>query len=185
MTKITQRFTSVHAILFFAVCCSFQISFAEKLPGLDQSPADISLFPKKGSEKVAKVIYSRPQAKGRKIFGDVVKYGKVWRTGANESTEITFFKDVKIKSQEIKKGTYSLFTIPEKGNWTIILNKDLNQWGAYSYNSKKDVTRVKIPSQKNQDSIDAFTIHFKSARGNKAHMVLAWDKTLVEVPIEY
>ncbi|MFI2742645.1 DUF2911 domain-containing protein [Zhouia sp. PK063] len=156
---------------------------AQKFPGLDKSPLDISYYkPSRTEPPVAKVIYSRPQMNGRTIFGDLVPYGKVWRTGANESTEITFFKDVTLAGKKVKAGTYSLFTIPTDGEWTIILNSVLDEWGAYTYKEDKDVLRVQVPSTKADDAVEDFTIVFKPGMDG-ADMILAWDKTRVSVPI--
>ena len=156
---------------------------AQKLPPLDKSPADISIFRSKKTIK-AKVVYSRPMAKGRTVMGKLVPYGKVWRTGANEATEIKFYQDTQVSGDTVKAGTYSLFTIADKetDKWTIILNKELDQWGAYNYDEDKDVLRVEVPSKQMNKPIDAFTITFKEANEG-AHLLLAWDHTLVEVPL--
>jgi hypothetical protein len=89
-----------------------------------------------------KVTYGRPHKKGREIFGELVPYGKIWRTGANEATEITFTNDVLINKKKLKAGTYTIFTIPEKDKWKVIFNSDLGQWGAYNYNADKNVLEV-------------------------------------------
>jgi len=107
-----------------------------KFHKLDKSPTDISLLRlEKGAPVVVKVIYSRPQMKGRTIFAadGLVPYGKVWRTGANEATEVTFYKNTTFGGKKIPAGTYVLQTIPTENDWTIILNKNLNVWGAFSY----------------------------------------------------
>ena len=160
--------------------------------GLDRSPLDMAYFPdnfahdRQGDQKaVVRVIYSRPQKKGRKIFGNKVQYGKVWRTGANEAAEIKFYKDVTIGGKKVKAGTYSLFTIPGEKEWTIIINSDLDYWGAYSYKEQNDILRTTVKSKKMEGNVEAFTIQF-DANGNKqAVMKLAWDQTLVEVPMSY
>lgn len=180
-------FQRLSVIACFAMMCllmSSTIAFAQNFPTLDKSPADIASFPKRGSDKVVEVVYSRPQAKNRKVFGGIVKYGKVWRTGANEATEITFSKDVKIGGKTVKAGTYTLFTIPTEDTWTVIINSELNQWGAYQYDKSKDVARAKVNSKKSDEMIEAFSITFdKSAKGTT--MYLGWEKTIVEIPIEF
>ena len=90
------------------------------------------------------INYGAPSVKGRKIWGELVPYGKVWRTGANDATTIELDADVKIEGQALAKGKYSLFTIPEANEWTIIINKNPKQWGAYSYKQEEDVLRVKV-----------------------------------------
>src|SRR6478735_4019952 len=123
-----------------------------KLPQLDKSPMDMAYYPdsypvlkiqdKANEPLVARVIYSRPQKEGRTIFGGLVEYGKVWRLGANEATEMELYRDVKIKDKKLSKGRYSIFAIPTQNEWTIIFNKDTDVWGAFKYDEKKDAMRV-------------------------------------------
>lgn len=128
-----------------------------------------------------KVTYGRPYKKGREIFGGLEKYGKVWRTGADEATEITFAKDMTFGGQPVKAGTYTLFTIPEKDEWTIILNSQLGQWGAYDYdkNKDKDVLKVKVPAKTLDTPIEQHTIRFEGD-----NMIIEWDKAQVAVPVK-
>jgi len=151
---------------------------AQKIPALDKSPADIA-YHREDNKPVVKVVYSRPAKRERVIFGELVPFGKVWRTGANEATEVKFFKDVTFGGKKVKAGTYSLFTIPEKEEWTIILNSDTDVWGAYSYNEKNDVVRFKVKTAKTDQTVEYFTITFA-----EENMVLAWDNTKVEISIE-
>ncbi len=154
---------------------------AQKFAGLQKSPTDIAYAKADRNAKPAiKVVYSRPQKKGREIFGGLEKYGKVWRTGADEATEIKFFQDVKMGDKTIKAGTYSLFTIPGGKEWTIIINSDLDSWGAYSYDKAKDVARIKVPTASGEE-LEVFSIAFKKV-DKGYHMVLGWDTTRVEVP---
>ncbi|MFM7839981.1 MAG: DUF2911 domain-containing protein [Chitinophagaceae bacterium] len=127
-----------------------------------------------------KVSYGQPSKKGREIFGALVPYGEVWRTGANEATEITFSKDTKFGGQSVKAGTYSLFTIPGEKEWTIILNSELKQWGAYEYSKikAKDVLQVKVPVQKAAAVVEKLTITLADSK-----MTISWDTTQVEVKI--
>ncbi|MBQ0736082.1 DUF2911 domain-containing protein [Aquimarina celericrescens] len=154
---------------------------AQKFAGLQKSPTDIAYAKADRNAKPAiKVVYSRPQKKGREIFGGLEKYDKVWRTGADEATEIKFFQDVKMGDKTIKAGTYSLFTIPGEKEWTIIINSDLDSWGAYSYDEAKDVARIKVPTASGEE-LEVFSIAFKKV-DKGYHMVLGWDTTRVEVP---
>lgn len=157
---------------------------AQTFSELDKSPADIAVFPKRGSDKAVKVVYSRPQANDREVFGNLVKYGKVWRTGANEATEITFYKDVKFGGKMVKAGTYSLFSIPNEGKWTIILNSELNQWGAYQYEEKSDVVRVEANVKSSDENVEAFSIIFDKSNSGTT-MYIGWENTIVEIPIEF
>jgi hypothetical protein len=157
---------------------------AVKFSKLDKSPLDITYLRKsRKSSPLAKVHYGRPQKKEREIFGGIVSYGKIWRTGANEATEVTFYKDLEFAGKPLKAGTYVLHTIPGEKEWVIILNSNLNVWGAYQYDETADVLRVTVPVGYGKRSIEAFAIAFK--KGEKPAMVLAWDLTRVEIPISF
>ncbi len=154
---------------------------AQKFAELQKSPTDITYAKTdRNAKPTIKVVYSRPQKKSREIFGNLVKLDKVWRTGADEATEIKFFQDVKMGDQTIKAGSYSLFTIPGEKEWTIIINSDLDSWGAYTYDEAKDVARIKVPVSSG-DALEAFSIAFKKV-DKGYHMVMGWDTTRVEVP---
>ena len=158
---------------------------AQNFSGLDKSPTDIATFPKRGTDKTVKVVYGRPQTKGREVFGNLITYDKIWRTGANEATEITFYKDVKINDKVIKAKTYTIFTIPSAdGKWTFILNSKLNQWGAYQYEESNDVIRIKIKAKKAVENIEAFSITFEKSKSGTI-MYLGWENTILEIPIEF
>jgi hypothetical protein len=130
------------------------------------------------------VVYSRPGIKGREIFGSLVPYGKVWRTGANNATKLTFSTPVKINGADIPAGTYALFTIPGENEWTIIINKGAAQWGAFAYDEKVDVVRVKSVPLKLAESVESFTIEFNRITDESAVMNLVWDKTVVPIKLE-
>ncbi len=150
---------------------------AQKFQGLDKSPADVVLFPRRG-DKVVKIVYSRPQLKGRSL-SKLAPNEKIWRTGANEASQITFYKDVTLGGKEIKAGTYSLFTIPGGNEWTIIINSAINDWGAYSYSESKDVARVKGRVSKSDKIIEAFSIAVDGE-----NLYLGWGNTVVTVPMK-
>ena len=154
-------------------------------PGLDASPADIAYFRPGGrnSDAIARVIYGRPQKKGRTMLGGSEPYGKVWRLGANEATEIKLYKDVTFGDKLIKAGTYTMYAIPTQNEWTIIFNTKLDTWGAYSYEESKDVARIKVPTGKTQSEVEAFTIWFDDEVAEKT-MNIAWENTLVKVPVK-
>jgi len=128
------------------------------------------------------VEYSRPSSKGRRIFGDLVKYGEVWRTGANVNTTIEFSGPVKFGDQEVGKGKYSLFTIPNEGAWVIILNKNTELWGEGDYKEAEDVTRLKVEATA-AEFTETFTIEFADLKGDNGNLVLRWEKTKVSIPI--
>ncbi|WP_406843800.1 DUF2911 domain-containing protein [Flavobacterium soyae] len=183
-----KKFSLLAVILFTAF--TVQAQEVVKFAPLDASPVDISYFPNKAVKfkksdnptPVIKVIYARPSVKGRTIFGDLIKYGEVWRVGANENTEIKFYKPVTIGGKTIPAGTYSLFAIPEKDKWTIIINKEIDLWGAYAYDESKDVVRVSVPVKPVSELIEALSIAF-TTQGSVANLVIGWDKTTVELPI--
>ncbi len=177
-------------VTFFLVSFCL-VSEAQDFRGIDKSPMDMAYFPdnfahdrKPGEKAIARVIYSRPQKSGRVVFGNLVPYGKVWRVGANEATEIKFYQDVELAGKKIVAGTYSLFAIPGEKQWTIILNKDLDYWGAYSYNEKNDVLRLTAPASALDKVVENFTIQFENKGEKQGVMKLAWDKTVVEVPLK-
>lgn len=159
-------------------------SIAQKFPSLDKSPMDVATYPNsyRESDKVIKVLYSRPQLKGRSLV-KLAPVEKVWRTGANEAAEIIFYKDVVFGDKEVKAGTYSLFTIPGETEWTIILNNDKNVWGAYMYNEDEDVIRVKAKVAKATKKIEAFSIVFEGEEED-FNMFLGWGNTVVSLPIK-
>lgn len=131
---------------------------------------------------VARVVYSRPQRNDRKIFGDLVEYGKAWRLGANEATEIEFFRHVWIGNKKIPKGRYTLYAIPNETSWIIIVNKDTDIWGAFKYDVKKDIVRTDVPVQKNNEPNDAFAMLFEKTTDG-INLVIAWDTVKVALPI--
>jgi len=127
------------------------------------------------------VRYSQPSMRGRKIFGELVPYGQVWRTGANEATEITFKKDGTFAGQPIQAGTYTLFTIPSQDNWEIILNSKLGQWGSFSYEKVKEqnVLEATVPAKHVHKAIETFNIEV-----NKHSLDLEWEHTRVSIPMD-
>jgi hypothetical protein len=173
---------------------SFSLSFAQNnnLPVLDKSPMDMSYYPanypvlkiqdKAAEPVIARVIYSRPQKNGRTIFGDLVEYGKVWRVGANEATEIEFYKAVKIGGKKIPKGRYTLYAVVNADNWTMIINKDVDTWGAFKYDQDKDIVRVVVPVQKIAEPVEALSIAFEKTTPG-INLVVAWDTVQVGLPV--
>ncbi len=148
-------------------------------------PSPLAVVSSRYKDTYLKVTYSQPHKRGRAIFGGLVPYGQVWRTGANEATEITVTRDIKINGLDLKAGSYSLFTIPQKDTWTIILNSELGLWGAYNYNSKLDVLRFDLPVTPVTEFVyEAFTVLI-DPRNARADLILAWDRSKVIVPIQF
>ena len=130
------------------------------------------------------VDYGRPGVKGRKIFGDLVPFGKVWRVGANSSTKITFEQSVNFGGKTVSAGTYGLFVIPTEKEWKVILNKDSQQWGAYTFDEKQNVVDVTIPVQKLAEKQEWFEIELNPVDDNSLNLVMKWDFTKVELPLK-
>ncbi len=126
-----------------------------------------------------RVDYSRPSLKGRKIFGSQIPYNAVWRTGANKVTNITFSKDMDVNGNKVAAGKYALLTIPSTGDWTVILNKDADAWGAYTYNQASDVLRFKVKPEALTRPEEHFTISFEDFTPTQAHVVIKWEKVKV------
>ena len=123
------------------------------------------------------ITYSRPNTKGRKIFGGLEPYGQVWRTGANSATVITFTDDVTIEGNKVPAGEYALFTIPDANQWTIILNKTTKQWGAYEYKQADDFLRFKVKADKTSAPVETFTMQFADVKPTTAELNLMWERT--------
>ena len=157
------------AVLLLA--CSVYCIAQTTLPPLDKSPMDMCYYPvdypvlkiqhKADAPLIARVIYGRPQKNDRSIFGDLVPYDMIWRMGANEATEIEFFRDVKIDGKKLPKGRYTLYAIPSMDKWTLVLNKETDTWGAFGYDAKKDVLRTDVKVIDRPDVIEVFTICFR------------------------
>ncbi len=168
-------------------------AYSQDFPKMDKSPMDAAYFPEnatkrawakeKGGEPMVRVIYSRPQKNDRNIFGELLKYGEVWRLGANESTELTLYKDAKVGGQDVKAGRYAIYAIPQADSWEIHLSSDNDRWGPYAYKPEESlVTKFSVPTAKTTSTVEAFSIFFEEVDGG-AHMVMGWDDTMVRVPI--
>ncbi|WP_114751077.1 DUF2911 domain-containing protein [Pleomorphovibrio marinus] len=128
--------------------------------------------------------YSRPSMKGRKIFGDLVPFGAVWRTGANAASTLEFDTEVMVEGQKVDPGKYAIYTIPEKNEWTVVLSKNTELWGSIGYSKEDDVVRVKVPSKKLKDPLETFEIRFTDISDTGVTIALAWEKTKAEVRLE-
>lgn len=180
--KNSMKKSTLISVLAFSLVMLFTTNLsAQNFSNLDKSPMDAASFPSdyKVSDKTVKIIYSRPQLKGRDIK-TLAPNGKIWRTGANEAVEITFYEDKMFGDKQVKAGTYSMFTIPNENEWTVILSSDLNVWGAYSYSEANDVARVTVPVSEGEKSLEAFSIAFD----DDGTMHMGWDTLRVAVPIK-
>lgn len=131
------------------------------------------------------VRYSSPRKRGREIFGGLEPYDAVWRLGANEATEMTVTQDVRFGGTRLPAGTYSLFAIPGEEQWTLIVNSNLGQWGAFSYDAEGDVARIDVPVEHTDRIFEAFTISLEpNDDETAAALSMVWDQTRVTLPIE-
>ena len=147
---------------------------AQEFKGLDKSPLDMIEYPEnRGQGKWVRILYSRPQLKGR-AYESLVPNGKIWRMGANESTELTLFVPMRVGETTIDSGSYTMYAIPAEGQMTLIINKATHVWGAYSYNKDLDVARVKVPLLKGDDSLEAFSMIFKKSSDSAMDLHFGW-----------
>lgn len=161
-------------------CCTISFADAQTLKTPQPSPGQ-TIRQDFGISSI-ELNYSRPGIKGRKIFGDLVPYGKVWRTGANSATRIKFSDDVTIGGQTLKAGEYAIYTIPNEKEWQIIINKGSVNWGT-DYKQEDDILRVKATPVKLDQTVESFTMQFANVKSNTIDLQIMWDKTLVSVPI--
>lgn len=171
----------VFATLFITISFSSNILAQEALKPLPSPSAIVTM---KYEDTYVKITYSRPHKRDRKIFGSLIPFGKVWRTGANEASEITVTKDVLIGGKKLVAGTYTLFTIPNQNNWKIIINKDLGQWGAFDYNPAHNILTFEVHVQTMTTPYEPFTISFNQKEAT-TNLMLMWDKTKVSIPIKF
>lgn len=151
-----------------------------------KSPIAIAKVLHHPSDSYIKIVYGQPYKRNRDIFGQLVPYDNIWRTGANEATELTTTHDILFAGQKIEAGTYSLFTIPRENEpWTIILNEEVGLWGAFDYQQQHDVLQVDAPATEKESTAEAFTIQFTDVVDNSTNIMLQWDHTEVEIPIEF
>jgi tetratricopeptide (TPR) repeat protein len=162
------------------ICCASFMADAQTIKTPAPSPTQ-SVKQDFGISTI-ELNYSRPGMKGRKIFGDLVPYGKVWRTGANSATRLKFSDDVSIGGQVLKAGEYALYTVPNEKEWEIIINKGSANWGT-DYKQEDDIFRVKATPVKLDQPVESFTMQFANVKSGSADLQIMWDKTLVSVPI--
>jgi hypothetical protein len=161
------------------ISISLLLLFSVVFLGYSQNPSSPRIT---AESKNVKVVYGQPSKRGRVIFGELLPYGEVWRTGANEATEITFAKDGTFGGKPVKQGTYTLFTIPGAKDWTIILNSQLKQFGAFEYERHKDknVLEVLVPARKTQGVVEKLSI-----RPTDTALLIEWDMTSISVPMKF
>ncbi|SMO63190.1 DUF2911 domain-containing protein [Gracilimonas mengyeensis] len=174
------------ASVFFAAACQSQEDNTDDSNndiGHRKSPIAISAI--NHADTYIKVVYGQPYKRGRVIFGELEAWGEIWRTGANEATEIIMTDSVVMGDELVEPSTYALFTIPQPDSFTVILNHELGQWGAFEYDSTLDYKRMKFPVQNLESPVEAFTIEFSEPQDNETVMSLRWDTVQVDVPIRF
>lgn len=162
-------------------CLSYK-SYAQ-VPRIPEASSTQTIIQDFGLGKIT-ITYSRPNVKDRKTFGGIIPWGEVWRTGANAATTITFTEKVLVEGNSVPAGTYSLFSIPEKNEWTIILNKVVKQWGAYSYKQSEDFVRFKIKPLRVSEKRETFTMAFANSTTKATDLYLVWDHTAAAIHLE-
>lgn len=165
--------------------CSDQDNSSQHSDEIGNRKSPIAIASVKSNGTYVKVVYGQPYRQGRTIFGELLPWGEIWRTGANEATEITFTEPVLIGTEAVRAGTYSMFMIPEPDSVTLILNHELGMWGADNYNEDRDYKRIEFPVQSLENPIEAFSIEFSEPDYNSTAMILKWGLMQVEVPIRF
>jgi Protein of unknown function (DUF2911) len=168
-------FLSAIALGGFALLSSAQV----KMP----APSPTQTVKQDFAIGTIELTYSRPTAKGRKIFGDLVPYNKLWRTGANAATKIVFSDAVEIGGKKLDSGTYVLYTIPGADSWEVIINKGLKNWGIDGYKETEDVVRFNVSPWKMKNNLESFTMEFSDVKPETVSLDIKWEKTAVSIPI--
>lgn len=167
------------------------------LAGDDASPMDLVQFPNMSrlrnyvkeeelaaNEPQVRVVYSRPQMKGRKVFGELLAYGSVWRVGANETTLISFYQNVMIGGKEIEAGTYGLFATVNKDNWEFIIHKNVQSWGENNHNDADNVVKITAATEKTPATLESLSMTFVDKGSNQLELVVGWENTMARLPIK-
>ncbi|SIN79219.1 DUF2911 domain-containing protein [Chitinophaga niabensis] len=167
------------AVAVCLVAASASMAQGIKMP----APSPTQTIKQQFALSAVEVTYSRPLAKGRTVMGDLVPYDKLWRTGANNATKITFGEDVKLNGQPVAAGEYALYTVPSRNGWEIVLNKGLKNWGVDGYKKEEDVLRFQTESHDLPFNVESFMISFENVRPTAMTMMLLWEKTMVPIEI--
>lgn len=169
---------------------------APVMDGEDKSPMDFAYFPARSrlqnylkpeeveaNQPIMRVVYSRPQMKGRKIFGELLKYGEMWRVGANQTTLITFYENVNIGGKDIRRGTYGLFANVNEGSWDFIVHTSTNSWGSARHDEEKNIVTVKAPTAKTPSTLEALGVTFEDKGNNQIDIIIGWEDTMARLPV--
>lgn len=162
-----------------AVICMFNASSQVKMP----APSPTQTIKQDFGIGTVEVVYSRPAAKGRKIYGDLVPFNKLWRTGANAATSLKFSDPVQVGNKSIDSGSYVLYTIPGVDTWEVIINKGLKNWGTDGYKESEDVARFRVEPIKVKSKVESFTMQFANVKPESCDLQIFWEKTMITIPI--
>lgn len=166
--------------LIAIACFSFAGSAQVKMP----APSPTQTVKQEFAIGSIELTYSRPAAKGRKIFGDLVPFNKLWRTGANAATRLVLTEPLEIGGKNVDTGTYVLYTIPGIDSWDIILNKGLKNWGTDGYKESEDVVKFRVEPMKMKEKVESFTMQFVDVKPESCELQIMWEKTVVGIPIK-
>lgn len=167
-----------------------------RLSGEDVSPMDLVQYPNMSrlrnfvekedldaNEPQVRVVYSRPQMKDREIFGGLLEYGDMWRVGANETTEITFFQEVNIGGTDIAPGRYGLFAVVNKDNWEFIIHDNVQSWGPANHDDEDNIVKVMAKTEKTPETLEALSVTFNEGTDGTLELVVGWENTMARLPI--
>jgi tetratricopeptide (TPR) repeat protein len=170
--------------LFYAIIATVLVNLGLNAQGIKTpAPSPTQTIKQDFALSSIEIVYSRPNMKGRTVFGDLAPYGKLWRTGANGATKITFGEDVKVGGVAVKAGSYALYTIPNKDEWEVILNKGINNWGIDGYQATDDVAKFKVKPMTMPMAMETFTMQVANVMPASAEIHIMWEKTAVSIPV--
>jgi hypothetical protein len=171
---------------------------AKVLDGEDKSPMDFAYFPPRSkyqnhlkpeeveaNQPKMRVLYSRPQMKGRKIFGELVKYDGMWRLGANQTTTVTFYQNVTIGGKELRRGTYGIFAKPNANQWEFIIHSNINSWGTPNHDEKDNLVSVTSSTEKTPSTLEALSVTFEDKGNEKVDIIFGWENTMARLPVTF
>ncbi|SDM23051.1 Protein of unknown function [Catalinimonas alkaloidigena] len=173
MKKVVSSFSLLLCLTFLTTSCWGQ-----------DRPSPAKTASGKVGDATITIDYSSPAVKGRTVWGDLVPYNDVWRTGANEATVIKFDKDVTVEGKKLSAGEYALFTIPTADRWTVIFNDEAKQWGAFNYNAEKDVLRVEVSPKKARDFAEQMEFVIESDGNQAGTIYLTWENMMIPIKIK-
>ena len=163
----------------------------------DKSPMDLAQYPsrsrfqnflkpeeKEANQPKIRVVYSRPQMKGRKVFGELLEYGEMWRVGANQTTLVSFYQDVNIGGTDIRKGTYGLFAKVQEDHWEFIVHKNTQSWGHYNHDEKDNIVVVKAMTAATPKTLEALSIIFEEKENKQVDIIVGWENTMARLPVQ-